>query len=295
MGRCVWILPNARRAPATALERSFHDELGALGRAGRGGARYRTARCDSPGSARTTRCPAAGSPAAPWRAAPRARSRRPSRAGGRRDRFAPARRASGRDPSPRASAARRRSRRPGRRVPVSAPTTSRAARRTRARPRSARSTVRARRRAAWASAHPIRRAAPRAHRRSSSTRCSYGLPAMAIDDGCEDAGVAGCAACSPVASCPSHYAVDSIYPPRYGVRVWDVEFTNEFAAWWDTLSSEEQQGIDAAVRVLEQRGPGLGRPLVDSVTGSRHANMKELRVGTIGSCSRSIRGAARSC
>ena len=35
------------------------------------------------------------------------------------------------------------------------------------------------------------------------------------------------------------------------------------------------------MRVLEQRGPGLGRPLVDSVTGSRHANMKELRVGTI--------------
>jgi len=52
-------------------------------------------------------------------------------------------------------------------------------------------------------------------------------------------------------------------------------------AWWDTLRVEDQQGIDAAVRVLEQRGPGLGRPLVDSVVGSRHANMKELRVGTI--------------
>ena len=33
--------------------------------------------------------------------------------------------------------------------------------------------------------------------------------------------------------------------------------------------------------MLEQRGPGLGRPLVDSVVGSRHAKMKELRVGTI--------------
>lgn len=63
--------------------------------------------------------------------------------------------------------------------------------------------------------------------------------------------------------------------------MWDVEFTDEFGAWWDTLSGEEQQGIDAAVRVLEQRGPGLGRPLVDSVTGSRHPNMKELRAGTI--------------
>lgn len=35
------------------------------------------------------------------------------------------------------------------------------------------------------------------------------------------------------------------------------------------------------MRVLEERGPGLGRPLVDTVEGSRHANIKELRVGTI--------------
>jgi len=63
--------------------------------------------------------------------------------------------------------------------------------------------------------------------------------------------------------------------------VWAVEFTDEFGQWWDTLSSEEQQGIDAAVGLLEQRGPGLGRPLVDTIEGSRHANMKELRVGTV--------------
>jgi hypothetical protein len=63
--------------------------------------------------------------------------------------------------------------------------------------------------------------------------------------------------------------------------VWDVEFTDQFGAWWNTLSVEDQQGIDAAVSVLEERGPGLGRPLVDTVEGSRHANMKELRVGTV--------------
>jgi len=63
--------------------------------------------------------------------------------------------------------------------------------------------------------------------------------------------------------------------------VWDVEFTDQFEAWWDTLTAEEQQSIDAAVRLLEQRGPGLGRPLVDSIERSRHANMKELRAGTI--------------
>ncbi len=39
----------------------------------------------------------------------------------------------------------------------------------------------------------------------------------------------------------------------------------------------EQERIRAAVAVLEQHGPALGRPLVDTVHGSRHANMKELR------------------
>lgn len=55
----------------------------------------------------------------------------------------------------------------------------------------------------------------------------------------------------------------------YGAGVWDVEFTVDFEAWWDSLSVDLQQAIDAAVRVLEARGPGLGRPLVDSVTARR--------------------------
>ena len=62
--------------------------------------------------------------------------------------------------------------------------------------------------------------------------------------------------------------------------MWDVEVTDQFEQWWDTLSVEEQESIEAAVELLEQRGPGLGRPLVDTVKGSRHANMKELRAGT---------------
>jgi len=63
--------------------------------------------------------------------------------------------------------------------------------------------------------------------------------------------------------------------------VWNVEYTDEFGAWWETLSAGEQQAIDGAVGLLEQRGPGLGRPLVDSIEGSRHPNMKELRAGTM--------------
>lgn len=58
---------------------------------------------------------------------------------------------------------------------------------------------------------------------------------------------------------------------------WDVEYTDEFGAWWDTLTTSQQETITAAVETLERDGPGLGRPVVDTVAGSRHANMKELR------------------
>ena len=58
---------------------------------------------------------------------------------------------------------------------------------------------------------------------------------------------------------------------------WDVEGTDEFGGWYDTLSEEEQDAIAAAVELLIEHGPGLGRPFVDSIKGSRHHNMKELR------------------
>jgi len=64
---------------------------------------------------------------------------------------------------------------------------------------------------------------------------------------------------------------------------WEVEYTNQFEAWWFMLSAEDQNRIRASVEVLQERGPALGRPLVDTIKGSRHPNMKELRptVGNI--------------
>ncbi len=58
---------------------------------------------------------------------------------------------------------------------------------------------------------------------------------------------------------------------------WEVEYTDEFERWWDTLALEEQAAIDVAVDVLAQAGPALGRPWVDTIKSSRHPNMKELR------------------
>ena len=44
----------------------------------------------------------------------------------------------------------------------------------------------------------------------------------------------------------------------------------------------EVEGLLAAIRVLRDQGPILGRPLVDTINGSRHKNMKELRPGSRG-------------
>jgi hypothetical protein len=59
--------------------------------------------------------------------------------------------------------------------------------------------------------------------------------------------------------------------------MWEVEYTDEFGAWWETLPEEVQDSIARDVEVLRAIGPGLGRPRVDSVKGSRFSNMKELR------------------
>jgi hypothetical protein len=40
--------------------------------------------------------------------------------------------------------------------------------------------------------------------------------------------------------------------------------------------------VIAAVELLGEHGPQLGRPLVDTVVGSRHKKMKELRPGSSG-------------
>jgi hypothetical protein len=63
--------------------------------------------------------------------------------------------------------------------------------------------------------------------------------------------------------------------------VWDVEYTEEFGTWWEGLEPDDQERLTAAVELLEKLGPSLGRPLVDTLKGSKHPNMKELRPGTV--------------
>ena len=79
------------------------------------------------------------------------------------------------------------------------------------------------------------------------------------------------------------YKLDRILLLAYTQIVqWEVEYTDQFEEWWNTLDDEAQEDIDAVVRVLEAVGPALTRPYADTVDDSRHPNMRELRVQSQG-------------
>jgi len=58
----------------------------------------------------------------------------------------------------------------------------------------------------------------------------------------------------------------------------EVEYTDEFAGWWDTLTEDEQNSVDAGVELLEAFGPRLPFPQSSGVESSRHSHMRELRI-----------------
>lgn len=61
-------------------------------------------------------------------------------------------------------------------------------------------------------------------------------------------------------------------------KSWEVEYTDEFEEWWDTLDEDEQDSVTAVVALLEIHGPHLGYPRSSEVKGSRHPHMRELRI-----------------
>lgn len=60
---------------------------------------------------------------------------------------------------------------------------------------------------------------------------------------------------------------------------WKIVTVGCFDNWFLSLDAPEQQDVLAAIFVLEQYGPTLGRPHVDSLKGTdKVKNLKELRV-----------------
>ena len=64
--------------------------------------------------------------------------------------------------------------------------------------------------------------------------------------------------------------------------LWDVEFHADFDPEYEALDEAVQDELLAQLKSLETFGPQLGRPRVDTLNGSEHANMKELRFDAAG-------------
>ena|SRR3989338_8936549 len=60
--------------------------------------------------------------------------------------------------------------------------------------------------------------------------------------------------------------------------MWEVEYTDEFGAWWEALTEPEHIDIAAGVGLLEERGPNLKYPYSSGVNGSAYPHMRELRI-----------------
>lgn len=63
---------------------------------------------------------------------------------------------------------------------------------------------------------------------------------------------------------------------------WTVITHPDVEEWLRTLDQKSFSLVTAAVRELRDSGPALGRPLADTIRGSRHRKMKELRPGSAG-------------
>jgi hypothetical protein len=59
--------------------------------------------------------------------------------------------------------------------------------------------------------------------------------------------------------------------------VWEVDVHGQFVPEFEALDQEVQDELYAHIDALKVFGPQMGRPRVDTLAGSRHANMKELR------------------
>jgi len=63
---------------------------------------------------------------------------------------------------------------------------------------------------------------------------------------------------------------------------WTVSFAEEYEPEFDDLPQDVQDTILARALLLEREGPSLGRRHADTLTGSKDANMKELRCNAAG-------------
>jgi hypothetical protein len=64
---------------------------------------------------------------------------------------------------------------------------------------------------------------------------------------------------------------------EYYKYMWEVEYTDEFGEWWETLNEAEQDAVAFSVGLLRKEGPSLRFPHSTDVRQSKHKSMRELR------------------
>jgi hypothetical protein len=60
--------------------------------------------------------------------------------------------------------------------------------------------------------------------------------------------------------------------------MWIIDRTEEIAEWIRKLDEDAKEAILKTLLILQEIGPLLGRPYVDTIKESKHKNMKELRI-----------------
>jgi hypothetical protein len=66
---------------------------------------------------------------------------------------------------------------------------------------------------------------------------------------------------------------------------WEIIFVQEVHDWYESLMLHDMKKVelvDDALELLQEKGPSLRRPIVDTISGSNLSNLKELRPGSSG-------------
>jgi len=59
--------------------------------------------------------------------------------------------------------------------------------------------------------------------------------------------------------------------------MWEIEYTDEFGEWWETLNEAEQDAVAFTVGLLRSEDPSLRFPYSTGVNQSKHKSMRELQ------------------
>ncbi len=70
--------------------------------------------------------------------------------------------------------------------------------------------------------------------------------------------------------------------------MWEVLMSDVWSDWYQSLDEDEQDSLLVSIELLRRTGPTLPRPYADTVRGSAHSNMRELRTQHAGRPLRSL-------